>query len=486
MLSDFSAFGHDQRRRRLLRRTSAEIARPAAQDPASLPNRRRSSRRPTWPSIIRAASGRSSATRTFGRPATKAIPATASWSFTPKIRTAGPDHIAIVCRRLHPRDEHRRAVRGRRLRRHAKRSFPPGRYGRRRQGGSPPLDFEARNEGRLPAQRPGRLRLRRPGLYVHWAGRKPRGRLSAGRHGWPRAFPAEAKAAALFRCSPDGTDLTLWATGFWNPHASCVDAFGRMFTVDNDPDDRPPLPTCCTSSRGATTAIASATAAAASIPSRPGTANCPARCRWSRDGRGPVRNRRVRIGRVPRRISRQPARHLLGRSSHRSLPLHPQGTSLTAKAEPLIVGGENFRPVGVALAPDGSLFATDWVLKDYNVHGHGRIWRIAPKAADARRKVDDLAAVAASCDPRITKQIGFTPVGHSSPGGRARSPIATPHFSRRSRTIETRRRVRRLEASWALAAAVAPQRISRRRHTQRSKIAKFHFSGLIWSGQTAI
>ena len=31
-----------------------------------------------------------------------------------------------------------------------------------------------------------------------------------------------------------------WATGFWNPHASCVDGFGRMFTVDNDPDDRPP------------------------------------------------------------------------------------------------------------------------------------------------------------------------------------------------------------------------------------------------------
>ena len=44
----------------------------------------------------------------------------------------------------------------------------------------------------------------------------------------------------IYRCRPDGTQLEHWATGFWNPHASCVDAFGRLFTVDNDPDSRPP------------------------------------------------------------------------------------------------------------------------------------------------------------------------------------------------------------------------------------------------------
>lgn len=44
----------------------------------------------------------------------------------------------------------------------------------------------------------------------------------------------------LYRCRPDGSRLSLWATGFWNPHASCVDAFGHVFTVDNDPDSRPP------------------------------------------------------------------------------------------------------------------------------------------------------------------------------------------------------------------------------------------------------
>ena len=43
------------------------------------------------------------------------------------------------------------------------------------------------------------------------------------------------------------------------------------------------------------------------------------------------------------------------------------------------------------MAPDGSLFATDWVLKDYNVHGQGRIWRISPKKARPARARDELA-----------------------------------------------------------------------------------------------
>jgi putative heme-binding domain-containing protein len=68
--------------------------------------------------------------------------------------------------------------------------------------------------------------------------------------------------------------------------------------------------------------------------------------------------------------------------------LQPKGTSFTSLAEPLITGGENFRPVGIATAPDGSLFCTDWVLRDYKLHGHGRIWRIAPKEKRTTPVVD--------------------------------------------------------------------------------------------------
>ncbi|MFM9117107.1 MAG: PVC-type heme-binding CxxCH protein, partial [Planctomycetota bacterium] len=44
----------------------------------------------------------------------------------------------------------------------------------------------------------------------------------------------------IYRCEPDGRDLTLVATGFWNPFHLSIDEVGRLWAVDNDPDSRPP------------------------------------------------------------------------------------------------------------------------------------------------------------------------------------------------------------------------------------------------------
>src|SRR5262249_9511233 len=44
----------------------------------------------------------------------------------------------------------------------------------------------------------------------------------------------------VYRMQLDGSKVTRVATGFWNPHASAFDAYGRLFSVDNDPDSRPP------------------------------------------------------------------------------------------------------------------------------------------------------------------------------------------------------------------------------------------------------
>jgi putative heme-binding domain-containing protein len=59
--------------------------------------------------------------------------------------------------------------------------------------------------------------------------------------------------------------------------------------------------------------------------------------------------------------------------------LEPRGASFCSIAEPIITGGENFRPVGIALAKDGSLFVSDWVDKSYQLHGKGRVWHIAAR-----------------------------------------------------------------------------------------------------------
>lgn len=208
-----------------------------------------------------------------------------------------------------------------------------------------------------------------------------------------RTLSGGGEGGSIFRCRPDGSDLTLWATGFWNPHASCVDGFGRMFTVDNDPDDRPPCRMLHiipggdygyrfrNGRRGIHPFTAWDGELPGTLPMVSGTGEAPSGIVAYESNAFPseFRGSLLATSWGDHRIDR--------------FRVHPQGTSLTSKAEPIIVGGENFRPVGLALAPDGSLFATDWVLRDYTVHGHGRIWRIGPKAASRRMKADDLAAV---------------------------------------------------------------------------------------------
>jgi len=44
--------------------------------------------------------------------------------------------------------------------------------------------------------------------------------------------------------------------------------------------------------------------------------------------------------------------------------------------KPVVIGGDDFRPVGIAVAPNGWLYVSDWVDKSYDLHGKGRIWRL--------------------------------------------------------------------------------------------------------------
>ncbi len=181
----------------------------------------------------------------------------------------------------------------------------------------------------------------------------------------------------VFRCKPDGSKVERFATGFWNPFQVCFDNSGRLFAVDNDPDSRPPCRLLHVVEGG----------------------DYGYRFRYGRKGTHPFDSWNGELpGTLPMASPTGEAPAGLVCYNGLGLPAGYDGkliatswgdhridcfklmnhaSTVWTKIDPLVTGGEDFRPASVAVAPDGSLFATDWVSKDYSVHGKGRIWRIS-------------------------------------------------------------------------------------------------------------
>lgn len=214
------------------------------------------------------------------------------------------------------------------------------------------------------------------------------------------SFSGGGEGGNLYRCKPDGSQLTQWATGFWNPHASCIDGYGRMFTVDNDPDSRPPCRLLHiirdgdygyrfrNGRKGLHPFTSWNGEIPGTLPMVAGTGEAPSGIVAYESGGLPEEY----LGNL---LVTSWGDHRIDR-----FRLKPKGASYESLAEPLIVGGENFRPVGLAVAPDGSLYCTDWVLKDYKIHGKGRVWRISGMAASSRK-------------PDLVPQVQLTPEAKS-------------------------------------------------------------------------
>jgi len=180
----------------------------------------------------------------------------------------------------------------------------------------------------------------------------------------------------IFSCTADGKKLRPVATGFWNPFGVCLDVFGRMFAVDNDPDAMPPCRLLHVVEGG----------------------DYGYQYRYGRSGRHPFQSWNGQLpgtlpmasgtGEAPCEIVSYesdglPAEYLgnllvASWADHRieRYVVKDRGASVAAERQPFIQGGKDFRPVGIAIAPDGSLYVSDWVLSDYNLHNRGAIWHI--------------------------------------------------------------------------------------------------------------
>ncbi len=187
----------------------------------------------------------------------------------------------------------------------------------------------------------------------------------------------------VYRCNADGTGLEQIAEGCWNPFGQCFDNYGQLFVVDNDPDSRPPCRLLHV--------VPGADFGYRFSNGRKGLHPFSA---WNGDLPGSL-PMVAGTGEAPSNVLSYEAHNLPGDyvgklivpswGDHRidSFGLESVGASYRSAFKPFVIGDEDFRPVGIAAAPDGSLVVSDWVDKSYELHGKGRIWRIRAKQPNA-------------------------------------------------------------------------------------------------------
>ncbi len=221
------------------------------------------------------------------------------------------------------------------------------------------------------------------------------------------------EGGSMYRARADGSHVERIATGFWNVHDLTFDPAGRLFAVDNDPDDRPPCRLLDIVEGGDY-----------GWKYRNGRKGVHPFTSWfgERPGTLPMISP---VGEAPSGVICYDGGglpgdyrgHLIvtswGDHVIQHFALKPQGASFVSEPQTLVQGGYEFRPVGIAVAPDGSLFVSDWVDRSYPVHGKGRVWRIrmkAPGAAAANAtaaEAPDPAAVA------LRTRLVALPPGHT-------------------------------------------------------------------------
>lgn len=187
------------------------------------------------------------------------------------------------------------------------------------------------------------------------------------------------EGGSIYRCRPDGTKLTRLATGFWNTFHLTFDAFGRLFAVDNDPDSRGPCRLLHivpggdygyryrNGRKGLHPFTAWNGELPGTLPMVAGTSEAPSGI-VAYESLGLPEEYRGNL------LVTSWGDHVVER-----FQLESKGASFQSKAQIVVRGEEDFRPVAIATAPDGTLYISDWVDKSYPVHGKGRIWRLRMK-----------------------------------------------------------------------------------------------------------
>jgi len=226
-----------------------------------------------------------------------------------------------------------------------------------------------------------------------------------------------------FRCDLDGSNFEVLAHNFRNNWETAVDSFGTLWQSDNDDDGNRATRINYVMQHGNYGYRDELTGAGwrehritmeAEIPLQHWHLNDPGVVpNLLLNGAGSPAGICVYEGRLlPERFWDQLVHCDPGPNVVQAYTLKPCGAGYTARVLPLVTGAGDkwFRPIDVCVAPDGSLFVTDWY--DPGVGGHqfqdrdrGRLFRIAPPGVAYEIPAFDYAtasgAVAALRNPNL-------------------------------------------------------------------------------------
>ncbi|MFN8738846.1 MAG: PVC-type heme-binding CxxCH protein [Pirellula sp.] len=173
----------------------------------------------------------------------------------------------------------------------------------------------------------------------------------------------------IFSCKLDGSELRRYATGLWNPFGLCFDARGDLWTVDNDPDSRPPCRLIRVTESGDY-----------GFQFRFGRAGTNPLIAWNGELPGTL-GMEAGTGEAPCAVLPYQGKLLVTSWGENRLEFFSADDPKELDRINLkvaIQGDTMFRPVGLAAAPNGSFLMTDWVDRSYSVHSKGRLWRVTP------------------------------------------------------------------------------------------------------------
>ena len=214
----------------------------------------------------------------------------------------------------------------------------------------------------------------------------------------------------IFRCDLDGTNFEVLAHNFRNNYEVAVDSYGRLWQSDNDDDGNKGvrinyiLEYGNYGYRDELTGAgwrAERTGMAEEIPLRHWHLNDPGVIpNLLQTGAGSPTGITIYEGTLlPARLRNEVIHCDAGPNIVRAYPTKISGAGFTATMDNVVEGIDKwFRPADVCVAPDGSIYVTDWY--DPGVGGHnmqdlerGRLFRIAPEGSEYHFQELDLSSI---------------------------------------------------------------------------------------------